>query len=95
MNQALAALVTCVVLFLGGFTFGKSHERGNWQERLAIANAERDVMVSRVTGLSEGLARVQQERDTLAATLEEIANEDVDAGRVALPARSVRRIGSR
>lgn len=74
---------------------GRAGERDRWEARVASLTAERDRHAARIMGLAEALTAAQADRAALAAELEGAADADDDAGRIALPARSMQRIGSR
>jgi len=93
----MAALAAAAgALALGG-VYGKGwSDRGAHETaRQAAILAERRIDAARIIGLTEALARRTAERDNLAKELENAALVDDDAGRVALPARSLQRIDRR
>lgn len=95
MTRAALALALAAALLGGVWRAGVVHERGRWEVRVAELQAERDRHAARIMGLAEALEAAQAARAALATELEDAADADDDAGRVALPARSLRRIGAR
>lgn len=94
----LAAIAAPLILggvWLHGDSNGAGRERAAHEARTAALVAARAADARRVMVLAEKLAEVQAERDEAAKELENAARADPDAGRIALPAGSVRRIDSR
>jgi cytochrome oxidase assembly protein ShyY1 len=94
--QIAAAMIAAVaVIGWGTWQHGRATERAAWQARVAALTAERNIQAARIIGQAEQIARLQAERDEIARGLENEARQDPDAGRVAIPADSVRRINRR
>ncbi|MBC7156579.1 MAG: hypothetical protein H5U20_03580 [Rhodobacteraceae bacterium] len=92
VGRYAAALALLAALAGGVWWHGRLHERGLWQAERAALIADRREAAARIIGMADRLAATEAARDDLAATLQEAANADAEADRVALPARSVRRI---
>ncbi|MBK5928584.1 hypothetical protein CCR87_14800 [Rhodobaculum claviforme] len=95
MARIVLVVALAVTLHAAGWMQGRAAERAAWSTRTAALIAERDRAAARVAGLSEALAHAQAARAALALDLEDQADADDDAGRIALPARSLRRIRAR
>lgn len=95
MTRALIALGAAAALLGTVWQAGALHERTRWQMLVAELAAERRAISARAQGLADALASESAERAEFARQLEEAADADDDAGRVALPARSLQRIGAR
>lgn len=93
--RAALALVLAATLFAVGWVQGRTGERAAWTARMAIVQAERARAAARIAGLTEALQHAQEARAALAAQLEDEAHADDDAGRMALPARSLQRLDRR
>lgn len=94
-GRGVAMLVTAGLLTaLTGAVWwhGRLHERGLWQAERATLVAARREAAARIVGLADQIAETEAAREALAGALQEAADADDDAGRMALPARSVRRI---
>lgn len=94
MIRAVTAALA-VALLAGTYQAGKLAERGRWEARIAATRMEQIRADARAEAATRALARSEAQRAELARQLEEQADADADAGRAALPARSLQRIGAR
>jgi biopolymer transport protein ExbB/TolQ len=77
------------------YLLGRAHEaRAHAAERIALHEAYLDAR-SRADKAERLRLAMQAERDRLAQELENEARDDTDAGRAALPSRSVQRLNAR
>jgi biopolymer transport protein ExbB/TolQ len=77
------------------YLLGRAHEaRAHAAERIALQEAYLDAR-SRADKAERLRLAMQAERDRLAQELENEARDDTDAGRAALPSRSVQRLNAR
>ena len=95
MTREIVAVGVALALLGGAYGLGASHERGRWQDRAAAQQARYDTATALSVERARRLTEAEAERAALARQLEEQGDADDDAGRVALPARSVRRIDAR
>lgn len=95
MARMATLIALALTLLSAGWLQGRAEERALWQARVAALTAERSRAAARIAGLTEALAQERASRAALARSLEDQADADDDADRVALPARSLRRIDAR
>ena len=95
MTREIVAVAIALAVVISAYGLGMSHERGRWQDRAAGLQARYDTATALSVERARRLTEAEAERAALASKLEEQADADDDAGRVALPARSVQRIDAR
>jgi biopolymer transport protein ExbB/TolQ len=90
-SAALLLLVALGTVYL----LGRAHEaRAHAAERIALQEAYLDAR-ERADDAERRRLLAQAERNRLAQELENAARDDTDAGRAALPSRSVQRLNAR
>jgi hypothetical protein len=94
-HGTVAGASAALVLLGGAYWQGWSDRGTREAARQTALLAERRADAARIMGLTEALERARSERDQLARELEDAALADDSAGRLALPADSVRRIDRR
>jgi hypothetical protein len=95
MSRALTLATLMLAVFAAGWLQGRAGARAAWQERSAAVLAARDRAALRAEALATALESERRGRAALALRLEDAADADDDADRMALPARSLRRIDAR
>ncbi|MGY6634065.1 MAG: hypothetical protein ACXIU8_10005 [Alkalilacustris sp.] len=95
MTRAILLVALAITLHSAGWLQGRHAERAAWNARAAALTAERERASARIAGLSEALSRAEAAHAAMTRQLEEQAHADDDAGRTALPARSLHRLGAR
>lgn len=95
MSRTATICGLALTLFAAGWLQGRSGERAVWEARSAAVTAARDSAMERAETLAAALEAARRARAALATELEDAADADDDAGRIALPARSLQRIGAR
>jgi hypothetical protein len=95
MTRALTLAGLMLAIFAAGWLQGRAGERAAGQARAAALLSERDRAALRAEALAALLETERRDRAALALRLEEAADADDDADRMALPARSLRRIDAR
>ena len=95
MSRVVLIVSLAITLHAAGWLQGRATERAAWTARSAALAAERDRAAARIVGLSQALARAEVAHAHVVQRLEDQADADDDSGRIALPARSLRRLGAR
>lgn len=98
MTRTTIALTLCAALVASHTAVWwqtRSAERARWEAATATERARQDAAHETARQATARLAIAAAERDRLAAELAALSEADEDAGRVALPARSMVRIDAR
>lgn len=96
MNRLLAGIgavsLIAAAAFYAGWTQGAASIRTEWAASRAATQDRLDDLGARLDVAQTKLINMEGERDALAIELQDAAIADPDAGRVALPSRSVQRL---
>jgi hypothetical protein len=94
MTRLAAAVAILAAAYLAGQWHGRAGEHAKWQARVAALEAQGREAQARAQGAADALERERARVAAVLAQLAEDADADPDAGRVALPERAMRALGS-